>query len=82
MNNSIWRGRTLGILSFIFVLLLPVAGWVPLLLLWCVHLSFLIKETTNKASRKIYSVFLVLAVLLIILNLIMRIFSLEYVVQL
>lgn len=89
-NNRLWkkrisnptcRNKVLGILACIFVLLVPNLGWNPLLLLWCIHLSFLIKETTSKTIKTINLALLVFAILLICLNLIMRFLHMTYVIR-
>lgn len=79
MNNIGRCEKIIRILEVASIFLLPITGWNPFLLLWCVFLILLIKKSTDKVIKKIYLVILFCVILLVILNLTMRFLKLEYI---
>ncbi len=71
ISDGIWRGKLFGLVSVALLFLFPITGWIPLLLLWCVHLFFLGRASDNRASKWIYWGAFSVLVLLIILNIVL-----------
>ena len=69
--DPLWRGKLFGIVSIVLLLLFPITGWIPLLLLWSVHLLFLGRESDNRTSKWIYWGAFSILLLLIILNIVL-----------
>lgn len=75
-QDSHYRYKVTSALSFLLILLLPVIGWNPLLILWMINLFLSAKVSASKRMRTFYIILSIIPCIFIIFNLLTYLFLL------
>ena len=72
LDNRVFRYAVTPFLYILLAVMIPRAGWNPLLLLWIVNLAILLRGSGSRAMKRVYAVLVALASLLVVFNLVCR----------
>ena len=72
LDNRTFRYAVTPILYILLAVLIPRAGWNPLLLLWIVNLALLLRGSESRTMKRVYALLIALASLLVAFNLVCR----------